>query len=582
MKKERLLTAIGQIDDDFIAEAKPEVITQNKSVKHRWFALLAACVIFAIFISIVTPLSLGNKEAGKVTMEINPGVEFTIARNGSVKAVRFLNDDAEDVLSALTLKGHDLRTAIMVTISAYKAGGYMDRNDTVLVSFNKQLNGNKKLQKSVAENVQAALEETNAVKTLVYVNEEESKETAEIAQKYSVSEGKAKLIEEAAKVSGLTVDELAQLPLDELIYLQKNVDSKVLSTRFIGIIRAKQIALQDSGCVNRVTFTEAVLVDGGIKTPYYRLVFNDRRVEWTYRIDATSGAILEKSNIVFFISLEEAKEIALKYANVNIVAEEKVVFTKEELSRNQGRPCWILEFYTKEFQYSVKVDAKTGEVFYFDYHIDVREAKEIAAKDAGVYDEFAKIVFTVEEYVGGGIKSPYFYFVFNNGKTQWTYKVDATLGQPTQLNQETISFITLDMAKEIAIADANIGESQKIVFTKEVLSRNQGRPCWILEFYAEKYQYSYKIDAKTGEIISKTRYIYIGEAKRIALDDVFMGTAANKITFTAEELIDLERTPYFYFVFNDGETQWSYYIDAVNGTIILRMKEAMTVASKEH
>ena len=58
MKKERLLTAIGQIDDDFIAEAKPEVITQNKSVKHRWFALLAACVIFAIFISIVTPLSL--------------------------------------------------------------------------------------------------------------------------------------------------------------------------------------------------------------------------------------------------------------------------------------------------------------------------------------------------------------------------------------------------------------------------------------------------------------------------------------------------------------------------------------------
>ena len=582
MKKERLLTAIGQIDDDLIAEAKPEVIEQNKNVKHRWFALLAACVIFAIFISIVTPLSLGNKEAGKVTMEINPGVEFTIARNGSVKAVRFLNDDAEDVLSALTLKGHDLRTAIMVTISAYKAGGYMDRNDTVLVSFNKQLNDNKKLQKSVAENVQAALEETNAVKIVVYVNEEESKETAEIAQKYSVSEGKAKLIEEAAKVSGLTIDELAKLPLDELIYLQKNVDSKVLSTRFIGIIRAKQIALQDSGCVNRVTFTEAVLVDGGIKTPYYRLVFNDRRVEWTYRIDATSGAILEKSSVVFFISLEEAKEIALKYANVNVGAEEKVVFTKEELSRNQGRPCWILEFYTKEFQYSVKVDAKTREVFYFDYHIDVREAKEIAAKDAGVYDEFAKLVFTVEEYVGGGIKSPYFYLVFNNGKTQWTYKVDATLGQPTQLNQEPISFITLDMAKEIAIADANIGESQKIVFTKEVLSRNQGRPCWILEFYAGKYQYSYKIDAKTGEIISKTRYIYIGEAKRIALDDVSMGTAANKITFTAEELVDLERTPYFYFVFNDGETQWSYYIDAVNGTIILRMKEAMTVASREH
>ena len=576
MKKEKLLNAIGQIDDDLITEAKPEARAQKKKVKPQWFALLAACLVLAICISVATPLSLGNKEAGKVTMEINPGVEFTIARNGSVKAVRFLNDDAENVLGASTLKGQDLRTAIMMTISAYKAGGYMDRNDTVLVSFNKQLSENKKLRNSVAANVQSALEETNAVNTLVYVNEAESKETAEIAQKYSVSEGKAKLIEEASKVTGLTVDELAQLPLDELVDLQENVDSKVLSTRFIGILRAKQIALKDSGCVNRVTFTEAIIVDGGIKTPYYRLVFNDRHVEWTYRIDATSGAIIEKSNIVFFISLEEAKEIALKFASVNTESEEKVVFTKEELSRNQGRPCWVMEFYTKEFQYSVKVDAKSGEVFYFDYHIDVREAKEIAAKDAGVYDEFAKLVFTVEEYVGGGIKSPYFYFVFNNGKTQWTYKVDATLGLATQLNKEPITFITLNRAKEIAIMDANIGESLEIVFTTEVLSRNQGRPCWILEFYAGKYQYSYKIDAKSGEIISKTQYIYIEKAKRIALEDVFAEAIANSITFTVEELIELERTPYFYFVFNDGETQWSYYIDAVDGTIVLRTKEALS------
>ena len=716
MKKEKLLNAIGQIDDNFITEAKPEVKTQKKKVKPQWFALLAACLILAICISIVTPLSLGNKEAGKVTMEINPGVEFTIARNGSVKAVRFINDDAKDVLGALTLKGHDLRTAIMLTISAYKASGYMDRNDTVLVSFNKQLSENKKLQKSVADNVQSALEETNAVNTLVYVKEADSKVTAEIAKKYGVSVGKAKLIEEASKVSSLTVDDLAKLPLDELVNLQEKVDYKVLSTRFIGILRAKQIALQDSGCVNRVTFTEAVLVDGGIKTPYYRLVFNDRHVEWTYRIDATSGAIMEKSSVVFFISLEEAKEIALKFANVNVEVEEKVVFTREELNRNQGRPCWILEFYTKAFQYVVKVDAKTGDVIYFDYHIDIRDAKEIAAKDAGVFDEFSKLVFTVEEYVGGGIKTPYFYFVFNNEKTQWTYKIDATLGTVLEKskseimislekakeialkdagieNPETVTFtkeelnrnqgrpcwilefytekyqytykidaisgevdtlestkfinilrareialkdagvfeniekihftteeliagggiktpyflfvfnngitqwtyridaingtvlskneeriwITLAEAKEIAIMDANIGESLEIVFTKEVLSRNKGRPCWILEFYAGKYQYSYKIDANSGEIISKTQYLYIEKAKQIALKDVFSGAVANNITFTAQELIDLERTPYFYFVFNDGETQWSYYIDAVDGTILLRAKEALSV-----
>ncbi|MDY4187401.1 MAG: hypothetical protein SOX77_06090 [Candidatus Borkfalkiaceae bacterium] len=34
-------------------------------------------------------------------------------------------------------------------------------------------------------------------------------------------------------------------------------------------------------------------------------------------------------------------------------------------------------------------------------------AKEIALTDAGVYENVAKITFTAEEYVGGGIKTTY-------------------------------------------------------------------------------------------------------------------------------------------------------------------------------
>ena len=553
---------------------------KRQKVKFRWLSTLATCLIMALCIGISIPLVGCNNteaEAGTVTMEINPGVEFTIARNGSVKAVRFLNDDAEDVLGALTLKGQDLRTAVALAISAYKASGYMDRNDTVLVSFNKQLRENKKLQKSVSENVQSVLEETDVVKVLVFVNESESKESAEIAKKYSVSEGKAKLIEEASKVSGLTVDELAKLPLDELVDLQEKVDSRVISKRFIGILRAKQIALQDSGCVNRVTFTEAVLVDGGIKTPYYRLVFNDRHFEWTYRIDASSGAIIEKSKTVFFISLEDAREIALKFANINTQGEEKVVFTREELSRNQGRPCWILEFYTKAFQYVVKVDAKTGEIIFFDYHIDIRKAKEIALKDAGVYEDLAKITFTVEEYVGGGIKTPYFYFVFNNDAVQWTYRIDATLGIVLEKSEVTL-LISLRKAREIALNDAEITDENEATFTKEELNRSTDRPCWILEFYTEKYQYFYKIDAKTGEIVFSTRYISMAKAKTIALSDAEFSDS-NKVVFTVEELVDGGiKTPYFLFVFNNGFTQWTYRIDATDGSVMYRNKEVLMVS----
>lgn len=85
------------------------------------------------------------------------------------------------------------------------------------------------------------------------------------------------------------------------------------------------------------------------------------------------------------------------------------------------------------------------------------------------------------------------------------------------------------------------------------------------------------IDVNSGEVISKSQYIYIEVAKQIALEDVFMGAITNEITFTVQELIDLERPPFFYLVFNDGEVQWSYYINALDGSIILRTKELMTV-----
>ena len=109
-------------------------------------------------------------------------------------------------------------------------------------------------------------------------------------------------------------------------------------------------------------------MSGGIKTPYYRLVFNDAKTQWTYRIDAVLGIVLEKQQKTSFISPEEAKKIALKDAGLDEAAQkldeaaQKIVFTKEVLSRNQGKPCYILEFYTAKKQYSYKVDARNGSI----------------------------------------------------------------------------------------------------------------------------------------------------------------------------------------------------------------------------
>ena len=183
-------------------------------------------------------------------------------------------------------------------------------------------------------------------------------------------------------------------------------------------------------------------------------------------------------------------------------------------------------------------------------------------------------MFTAEELVDGGIKTPYYQFIFNDGRTQWTYRIDAVLGGILSKNEEPL-FIPLQKAKEIALADAEISGLEKAVFTKEELSRNQGRPCWVLEFYTAKYQYSYKVDAKTGEIIYNRRYIYVEIARETALKDSGC-SEVGKVVFTAEELVDGGiKTPYYQFIFNDGRTQWTYRINAISGTILDKAQKLM-------
>ena len=276
-----------------------------------------------------------------------------------------------------------------------------------------------------------------------------------------------------------------------------------------------------------------------------------------------------------FISLDEAKEIALKDAELDR-NKQKITFTNEELSRNKGRPCYLLDFYTGENQYHYEIDAKTGEVIYGRRYILLTEAKKIAVDDAGCTE---KVTFTEEELVDGGIKTPYYLLVFADNKTQWTYRINAVSGDILEKKEENIGeadLISLEKAKSIALNDAGLVENaEKIVFTKEELIRNQGKPYYLLEFYTGKYQYHYEIDAKTGEIIYGRRYILLADAKKIAVDDA---ECTDRVTFLEEELVDGGiKTPYYHLVFADKKTQWTYRINAVTGSILKKKQKDIKV-----
>ena len=439
MKTEVLLRSIGKINDELIADAESEANTKRKPGWAK-FGTMAACLALVLCTGIATHAIRSNATAGTFTMDVNPSVEYTIAKSGSVKNVRSLNSDAENALSDVALGKQSVETALTRTVAAYEACGYMENGEaTVLISFDSRLDANAELKASLSAEIRKALEQTDAVGTLVFHSElTENAEAAKIAEEFHVSLGRADWILTAANKTGLPTDEVARMSLDELLKFQE-----------------------------------------------------------------ASG--IASVSVSKFISLEEAKKIALKDAKLDELTQ-KIVFTREELSRNQGKPCYLLEFYTGTNQYFYQIDAKSGSIIYAGKFITLSEAKKIALDDAGVN---VKVVFTTEELVAGGIKSPYYYFVFERDSARWTYKIDAVLGvimdkTCDKIISPTPEFIGLEKAKQIALEDAELDETaQKIVFTREELSRNSGKPCYILEFYTDKCAYSYKVDAVSGEIIGK-------------------------------------------------------------------------------
>ena len=639
MKTEVLLRSIGKINDELIADAESEANTKRKPGWAR-LGTMAACLALVLCTGIATHAIRSNATAGTFTMDVNPSVEYTIAKSGAVKSIRSLNSDAEAALSGIVPGRQSVEAALTRTVAAYEACGYMKNGEaTVLISFDSRLDANAELKASLSAEIQQTLEQTDAVGTLVFHSElTENAEAAKIAEEFHVSLGRADWILAAADKTGLPTDEVARMSLDELLKFQEvsgissvsvskfisledakkialkdakldELTQKIVFTReelsrnsgkpcyilefytakkqysykvdakdgsimeayhFILLADAKKIALDDAGVSEKVTFTEETLVAGGIKTPYYRLVFADAKTQWTYRIDAVLGNVLEKQQkeivTTDFISLEEAKQIALKDAGLDETTQ-KIVFTREELSRNSGKPCYILEFYTAKKQYSYKVDAKNGSIIEAYHFILLADAKKIALDDAGVSE---KVTFTEETLVAGGIKTPYYRLVFADAKTQWTYRIDAVLGIVLEKQQKEIvatDFISLEEAKEIALKDAGLNEStQKIVFTREELNRNSGKPCYILEFYTAKKQYSYKVDAKDGSILEAYHFILLADAKKIALDDAGV---SEKVTFTEETLVAGGiKSPYYSFAFESDTARWTYKIDAVLGSIM--------------
>ena len=156
-------------------------------------------------------------------------------------------------------------SALTRPVAAYEAGGYIqDGNATVLISFDARLGADAERKNALSSEIQKALEQTEAVGTLVFHSvSAENVEAAKIAEEYHVSLGRADWILAASDQTGLPTDEGARMPLDELLNLQEDPDAaSVIISKLISLADAKKIALKDAGLnelAQKIIFTKEEL-----------------------------------------------------------------------------------------------------------------------------------------------------------------------------------------------------------------------------------------------------------------------------------------------------------------------------------
>ena len=241
--------------------------------------------------------------------------------------------------------------------------------------------------------------------------------------------------------------------------------SAILNKVLIGKKEAKRIALADAGISADDVSKIWIDLDFAHGSFEYEVEFYSKGNEYEYTIDGKSGEIISKDTDYHksaqdslqnqqlqnnqqtqpsadnnTISLDSAKEKALQSAGLS---ETDITFTKTKLDRDDGILIYKIEFYSTQAEYEYEINATNGEVVSMEtkaYHIDSN----------------------------------------NSGNSD--------------------KYIGVDQAKSIAAEHAKIAENE-IVFSKAKLENDDGRTVYEIEFYYEKIEYEYKIDAVSGAII---------------------------------------------------------------------------------
>lgn len=503
--------------------------------KTGW--LKTACCIAAALVLMAVGVFAANgiisKPVTVISLDVNPSIELKLRGSGRVAQAKALNDDAQKLLEGMELEGTDKNTAVNAIIGSMVRAGYLNSlSNSVLVTVEgKNASG---VEKEIMEIINGILAQSINGGAVVGQKLTKSGEAALLAQRHGISEGKAQLVLEVARLNPLLVpDELAKLSINELNVLlsakeaqtEVSKSGEVSTKAYIGAEKALEIALAHAGVQKGAVKDIEVELDFKRGIMVYEVEFKTGGMEYEHLINAITGEIIEDKQKLDdddditvpenAINAQKARGIALEHAGV---AAENVTDFEIDLDRKNGVTVYEVEFRAGDTEYDYVINAQTGEVVSFKKK---REAASTPEQKAEITPAKAGEIAFEHAKVSRGEAADYrsklenedgvwvYEIEFRVGNTEYEYEIDAETGRIISAEKETKNEaagggevkLTGSQAVAKALEHAGLKASQVKELECE-LDYEDGKPVYEIEFKYGDTEYEYEISAYDGSVVS--------------------------------------------------------------------------------
>ena len=508
MKNERILHAIGEIDDDLITDAANDARKRRNWIKWGSLAaVLALCVTAGLLAANVLHPGIlrlgslwGSAANSIVLLDVNPSIALTVDADERIVTAEGLNEDGRLILEGMDFTGADITVAVNAVIGSMLQKGYLsDLQNAILVSVeNDDAERSSALQERVSAIIGNALQNGNVEGTVLSQSLNDTAGLEQMAQAYNISLGKAALIQEVMALDAtLTAEKLAPLSITEIALISQ---SKNLAPT----------ALTQNGTASNKAY----------------------------------------------ISQDAAIEIAYAYANVDA---QNVTGIKAEFDSDDGIMIYEIEFRAGTTEYECEIDARTGQVVKYeteskdnpnppgtaqqpsntqpptgtqqpsntqqpagtqqpsntqqpaDQYIGEEAAKEAALAHANISADSVSYINAWLSYDDG--RPEHYEVEFAVGSARYEYEIDMYSGNVLKYESENTgrhnsnqhhtsssADIGAEAAKEAALSHAGL-TAEQVSKLKAKYDYDDGYALYEVEFECNGYEYEYEIDAATGAIL---------------------------------------------------------------------------------